>query len=290
MTTSGDLTLAHHLADLADTVARRHLAAGGAAVRTKDDGSPVTDADREIEDLLRCEIRRNHPEDALLGEESGAEGTGRRRWVIDGIDGTSAFVAGRPEWGTLIALEEDGAVGVGVVSAPALGRRWWAARGAGAWTAPRPSSAVEPPRRLSIPDGGPAREAVLGIWPPPARLSAAERAVAARLAAHTARTCPELDWSAPGPTTPAPRKPSTGTGTCHGALLVATGRLDAFLLLGAGAWDIAALVPVVQEAGGVFSDLSGGQRLDTGAALFARTGLHRRLHDVVGGGRAQPSS
>ncbi|WP_123971456.1 inositol monophosphatase family protein [Streptomyces sp. Ag109_O5-1] len=78
-----------------------------------------------------------------------------------------------------------------------------------------------------------------------------------------------------------PRKPSTGSGTCHGALLVATGQLDTFLLLGAGPWDIAPLIPIVQEAGGTFSDLAGQYRTDTGAALFARPGLHQQLLDIA---------
>lgn len=86
-----------------------------------------------------------------------------------------------------------------------------------------------------------------------------------------------LDWSTTAPLTPPACKPSTGSGTCHGALLVATGRLDAFLLLGAGPWDTAAPIPIVEEAGGIFSDLAGRQRTDTGAALFARPGLHQQL-------------
>ncbi|WRZ95609.1 hypothetical protein OHB54_45385 [Streptomyces sp. NBC_01007] len=82
-------------------------------------------------------------------------------------------------------------------------------------------------------------------------------------------------------TEPPPRKPSSGSGTCHGGLLVATGQLDASLLLGAGPWDIAALIPIVEEAGGTFSDLAGQQRTDTGAALFATPGIHQQLLDVA---------
>jgi len=93
---------------------------------------------------------------------------------------------------------------------------------------------------------------------------------------------PLLDWTAADPTAPDPRKPSAGSGTCHGALLVAAGQLDAFLLLGAGPWDIAPLIPIVQEAGGTFSDLTGQYRTDTGAALFARPGLHQQLLDIAG--------
>ncbi|WSI41456.1 inositol monophosphatase [Streptomyces sp. NBC_01340] len=275
------MALAHCLANQADAIARRHFSAVGLTVQVKSDGSLVTAADRDIEHTLRSVIRRQHPDDAFLGEESGADGHSSRRWIIDGIDGTASFLAGEPEWSTLIAVEEDGSVTLGMVSAPALGRRWWAAPGSGAWAGPCPSHLSAPSHQLTIADGGNACDATIGIWPPPARLTEPERAIAARLSAHTARTRPTLDWSVADLAAPAPRKPSTGSGTCHGALLVATGQLDAFLLLGAGSWDIAALIPIVQEAGGVFSDLVGQQRFDTGAALFARPGIHQQLLDIA---------
>lgn len=281
MANATDLALAHHLADLADGIARRYFTAAGLTVHTKNDGSPVTDADWEIEHSLRSEIRRRHPDDAFIGEEYGERGKARRRWIIDGIDGTASFVAGEPEWSTLIALEDHGTITLGMVSAPALGSRWWATPGAGAWTGPSPSLSPAHSRRLTITPGGHAYDAILGIWPPPHRLSEPHRAIAAKLAGHTARTRPALDWSAAETSTPPPRKPSTGSGTCHGGLLVATGQLDAFLLLGAGPWDIAALIPIVQEAGGAFSDLAGQQRTDTGAALFAKPGIHHQLLAVI---------
>ncbi|WP_241480135.1 inositol monophosphatase family protein [Nocardiopsis halotolerans] len=96
-----------------------------------------------------------------------------------------------------------------------------------------------------------------------------------------AQTIPTLDWSRTDPGTPLPRKPSAGSGTCHGGLLVATGQVDAFLLMGAGPWDIAALVPIVEEAKGVFSDLTGQRRIDTGTALFAGPGLHDQLLNLA---------
>ncbi|MFE2963912.1 inositol monophosphatase family protein [Streptomyces sp. NPDC059340] len=277
MTDSADLALAHRLADQADEVARHYFRAPDLGAEDKRDGSPVTEADREIERALRTSIRAEHPGDAFVGEEFGAHGRSSRRWIIDAIDGTTSFLAGEPEWSTLIALEEHGAVTMGMVSAPALGRRWWAAPGGAAWMGSSPSDPSAPPRQLPLMAGGNAKDAAIGIWPPPSRLSETERAVAARLAAGTATVLPALDWSTVAPTAPPPRKPSTGSGTCHGALLVATGKVDAFLLLGAGPWDIAALIPIVEEAGGTFSDLSGQRRTDTGAALFARPGLHQQL-------------
>ncbi|MEV0734544.1 inositol monophosphatase family protein [Streptomyces sp. NPDC050549] len=281
MTDSADLVLAHRLADRADVIARRYFSAAAVESRTKSDGSPVTDADREIELVLRSLIRQECPDDAFIGEEFGSHGHGRRRWIVDAIDGTASFLAGEPEWSTLIAVEEDGRVTVGMVSAPVLGRRWWAGPDSGSWTGSRPSDPAATAYRLVLTEGGSAQDAAIGIWPPPSRLNRQERRVAARLARAVSRVLPPLDWTAAHPAAPAPRKPSAGSGTCHGALLVATGRLDAFLLLGAGPWDIAPLIPIVQEAGGTFSDLTGQYRTDTGAALFARPGLHRQLLDIA---------
>ncbi len=286
MTDSADLALAHRLADQAAEIARRYFRAPDLGAEDKGDGSPVTEADREVERALRASIRSEHPGDAFVGEEFGTDGRGSRRWIIDAIDGTASFVAGEPEWSTLIALEERGAVTLGMVSAPALGRRWWATPGAGAWTGPDRPDPSAPPRRLTLKAGGNAD--IIGIWPPPSRLSESERAAAARLAACAIAVLPPLDWSTPAPTTPPPSKPSTGSGTCHGALLVATGKVDAFLLLNAGPWDIAAVIPIVEEAGGTFSDLAGHRRTDTGTALFARPGLHQQLLDITAGSRGTP--
>lgn len=235
-----ELALAHRLADLAAEIALRRL--GAPEAESKADGSPVTAADREIELALRDVLARERPGDAFLGEEFGARGRGERRWIVDAIDGTASYLAGRPEWSTLIALEAGGTVSLGLVSAPALGRRWWAARGGGAWCTPR-----APLRASSTPAW---REATLAIWPPPHRLTKANASLAADYASRCGRTIPPLDWSAADPDARSVDKPSTGSGTCHGALLVATGQVDAFLLLGAGEWDIAALAPIVEEAGG----------------------------------------
>lgn len=281
MTDPADLELAHRLADQADAIARRYFSTTAIQSRTKSDGSPVTDADREIEIVLRSLIQQEHPDDAFIGEEFGAYGHSRRRWIIDAIDGTASFLAGEPEWSTLIAVEEDSRITLGMVSAPALGRRWWATSNSGSWTGPCPSNPATSADRLVLTEAASAQNATVGIWPPPSRLNEQERVVATRLARSVTQVRPSLDWTAADPIRPAPRKPSTGSGTCHGALLVATGQLDAFLLLGAGPWDIAPLIPIVQEAGGTFSDLAGQHRTDTGAALFARPGLHQQFLDIA---------
>jgi histidinol-phosphatase len=276
-TSEPDLALAHRLADAADAIALHHFAAGDTVWHAKSDGSPVSTADEQIELALRTRILRERPGDAVLGEEFGASGAGRRRWIIDAIDGTASFLAGEPEWSTLIALEEHGSITLGLVTAPALHRRWWAGRGSGAWTrstARTPPTAEEP---LVIIGAESLAGASIGIWPPPARLSPENTALAARIAAAARTTRPALDWTDPAPTRDPIRKPSTGTGTCHGALLVASGQLDAFLLLGAGAWDIAPLIPIIEEAGGSYDDLTTHPNAEAKAALFTNHALRQQI-------------
>ena len=129
-----DLPFAHVLADAADDITMRRFRALDLRVDAKPDLTPVTDADLATEEALRNMLRRGRPRDAMLGEEFGQTGSSQRCWVIDPIDGTKNFVRGVPVWATLIGLMVDGEVTVGVVTAPALGRRWWAARGGRAWT------------------------------------------------------------------------------------------------------------------------------------------------------------
>src|SRR5207245_6786564 len=127
-----DLAYALELADAADAVTLPRFRAADLHVETKPDLTPVTDADRTAERLLRKRIGRERPGESVFGEEEGDDG-GTVRWIVDPIDGTRNFSRGIPVWATLIALERDGRVVCGVASAPALGRRWWAARGDGAW-------------------------------------------------------------------------------------------------------------------------------------------------------------
>lgn len=147
MTTNADLELLHELANTADGITLRYFATGAAPAQTKADGTTVTRADREVEQVLRDRLRAGRPDDLVIGEELGVGeelgGTQRaaRRWILDPIDGTAHFASGRPEWSTLLAMETDGEVVSGLVSAPALGRRWWATRGAGAWSRTSASSA-----------------------------------------------------------------------------------------------------------------------------------------------------
>src|SRR6187549_3289055 len=132
-----DLALAHLLADTADSISMARFRALDLTIESKPDLTPVSDADTAVEQAIRSTLARARPRDGVLGEEFGptapAAGPGPRRWVIDPIDGTKNFVRGVPVWGTLIALMINDQPAVGVVSAPALGRRWWASLGSGAY-------------------------------------------------------------------------------------------------------------------------------------------------------------
>jgi len=129
-----DLRLAHVLADQADAITTSRFKALDLRVTAKPDRTPVTDADTAVEDAIRAMLARTRPRDAVHGEEREDSGWGPRRWVIDPIDGTANYLRGVPVWASLIGLMHGDQVVVGVVSAPALGRRWWAGLGAGAFT------------------------------------------------------------------------------------------------------------------------------------------------------------
>lgn len=129
-----DLRLAHLLADNADSITENRFKAQDLRVTTKPDRTAVSDADRSVEGALRKTLATARPRDAVHGEEMADTGFGPRQWIIDPIDGTANYVRGVPVWATLIALMVDGVAKVGVVSAPLLGRRWWASDGAGAFT------------------------------------------------------------------------------------------------------------------------------------------------------------
>src|SRR3954447_23876748 len=143
---SADLALALELATAADEITTRRFRAVDLAVRSKPDLTPVSDADTAVESLLRERLATVRPQDAVVGEEYGVTGDADRRWIVDPIDGTKNFVRRAPVWATLLALQVEDQVVVGVASAPALGRRWWASRGGGAWT----SYDGQPARRLAV--------------------------------------------------------------------------------------------------------------------------------------------
>ncbi|HEX7187000.1 MAG TPA: inositol monophosphatase family protein, partial [Actinomycetes bacterium] len=136
-----DLRLAHVLADTADSITMSRFRALDLVVETKPDLTPVSDADKRVEEAIRSTLGRSRSRDAVHGEEMPDTGHGPRRWILDPIDGTKNFVRGVPVWATLIALMDGDVVVAGLVSAPALNRRWWAGSGSGAYTGKSLSSA-----------------------------------------------------------------------------------------------------------------------------------------------------
>jgi histidinol-phosphatase len=244
---SPDLALALQLADEADVITLSHALRTDLRIETKPDMSPVTEADQATERALRDGIAAARPHDAIVGEEYGGEAASGRRWILDPIDGTRNYMRQVPVWATLIALADDEAIQVGVVSAPALGRRWWAARGHGAWTT-GPESPE--PRRLKASSVADIAEASFSFSDP----DNWDRPALDELMARAWRTRAYGDfWS-------------------H--MLVAEGAIDIAAEVGLSLWDVAALVPVVEEAGGRFTTLE----RDTGLMSITTNGP---LHEIV---------
>ena len=249
----GDLALALRLADAADALTGPAFTGERLAHELKPDGSPVSETDVAVERRIVAILAAERPGDGVLGEEVGESGGRGRRWILDGIDGTVLFVAGVPGWSTQIALEVGGRAVVGVVTSGADGRRWWAARGEGAWHRGRWGGPAEPlgvSRRSSF-DGG-----RYSLIPPLDALSPERGRTGAALATAGEYVPPHE----------------------HGALYVADGRVEACLQLGGGPWDFAGLQVVVEEAGGRFSDLAGRRDVYGGGPVLFSNGL---VHDEV---------
>jgi histidinol-phosphatase len=245
-----DLRLAHVIADQVDGLTMSRFKAQDLRVETKPDLTPVSDADRSAEELVRSQLSRARPRDAVHGEEMADTGHGPRRWVVDPIDGTKNFVRGVPVWATLIALLDGDQVVVGLVSAPALGRRWWAAQGSGAWTGRSLASAT----RLRVSEVGRLQDASLsysslGGWEEQGRLD--------HFLTLTRRV-----W----------RTRAYGDFWSH--VLVAEGAVDLSAEPELALHDMAALVPIVTEAGGRFTSVQGVDGPFGGSALVSNGRLH----------------
>ncbi len=252
-TLSDDLALALRLASDADLISLDRFKAVDLIVTTKPDRTPVTDADQAVERSIRSGIEAARPTDSILGEEYGTEGDSRRQWIIDPIDGTANFLRGVPIWGTLIALAIDGVPVVGVVSSPALGKRWWAASGHGAWS----KASGEEARQLRVSAVGELGDASLSYnsitgWDDEGRLD--------DIVALTRKV-----WR------------SRAIGDMWSYMLVAEGALDVVGEFDLKPYDMAALIPIITEAGGRFTSVDGVDGPWSGSAL-ATNGL---LHDTV---------
>ena len=249
-----DLALALELADLADSLTLERFEATDLNVTAKPDMSPVSDADLACEEALRAKLAEARPSDSILGEEFGGEATHEgRQWVIDPIDGTKNFVRGVPVWATLISLLVDGEPVVGVISAPALARRWYAAAESGAWRSFNSGS----PKKLSVSGVESLTDASLSFsslegW--------AERGLRENFIALSDET-----WRL------------RGYGDFFSYCLVAEGAVDVAAEPEVSLWDLAPLAVLIDEAGGRFTSLAGEDGPHGGDAV-ATNGL---LHDAV---------
>lgn len=240
----GRLELALSLARRAGQLTLEFFQQDTLSVERKADNSPVTIADRRAEQLLREEIRRQFGDDAIVGEEFGEQtGTSGYRWILDPIDGTKAFISGVPLYGTLIGVEYRQETVLGVIEVPALQECVYAARGGGAWyvqgnQAPRPTRVST---RANLAEGLFVTSQVDSFW----TRGAAEAYLALEEQAYVTRT-----W-----------------GDCYGYLLVATGRAEVMVDPIMNLWDAAALQPIIEEAGGAFTDWQGQPTIYSGEAI-----------------------
>jgi histidinol-phosphatase len=239
--------------DVAMTHFRRDL-----VIEAKPDRTFVTQADQAIERSIRARIAAAYPDHGLVGEEYGTEdGQGRVRWYIDPIDGTHNFMRGVPLFGTLLAAERDGEVVVGVISAPAIGSRWYASRGGGAWAVDALGPSAGTPRRIGVSRVDDLADAQV-VYASPLDIAASGQA-------------PGFDafirsvWR------------DRGFGDFWGYALVAEGAAEVMVEVGPYSWDLAAPSIVVEEAGGTFTDIHGVRTIHGGHALAT----NGRSHDEV---------
>jgi histidinol-phosphatase len=254
-----DLALALGLADQADAVTLARFGALDLRVDSKPDLTPVTDADEAVESALRAELARERPGDSILGEEFGGQPTlSGRQWIIDPIDGTKNFVRGVPVWASLIALLTDGIPVVGVISAPALHRRWWAVAGEGAFAAVDGQA----PRRISVSAVADLTAASLSF----SSLSGwAGRGIRDRFIGLT-----DAVWRV------------RAFGDFLSYCLVAEGAVDIAAEPEVSVWDLAPLDILIREAGGAFTSLDGKPGPHAGSAVATNRALHDQVLAALG--------
>jgi histidinol-phosphatase len=252
-----DLALAHAVANEASLVALRYFSAGVTAT-AKADGSPVTEADHAVEQLIRTRIQARYPNDAIIGEEFGTVGLvdAHRRWIVDPIDGTSYFARNDPNWRIHLALQVGDRLELAVVAAPALGLRWWAQHGTGSYEAAWPNDEAFSPgsvrekssvgRKLLVSNTAEFGSSVVACAPEEAR---------SRLPAACGTA----------PPSPLP------------LIELVRGEIDAFVAEGYYLWDHALWILIVEEAGGRFTDRSGGNSGDQGGGVYSNSALHSEL-------------
>jgi histidinol-phosphatase len=263
---SDDLALALTAAANADLVSLPRFSAQDLVITTKPDRTPVTDVDHAVEKLIRDTISASRPDDAILGEEFGSstESSGSqpgRQWIIDPIDGTAGFLRGLPIWATLIALAVDGVPVVGVVSAPALGQRWYGAIGLGAFTTRAPHHAPTP---LGVSGVTSLSDATVSYNSLPGWINDGRGDQVTTLATTA--------WRA------------RAIGDFWSYMLVAEGSLDVAGEADLQPYDMAALVPIITEAGGRFSSLDGEESIWHSTALATNSLLHPEVLNITSRG------
>lgn len=250
-----DLDLALALADAADAIALNRFRSLDLEIETKPDRTPVTDADRAVESAIRNLLSLHRPEDAVIGEEFPDTEPGQRSWIIDPIDGTANYLRGVPVWATLIALRVDGEITLGVVSAPALGRRWWAERGSGAFTKDIDGAKRE------------------------CRVSRVSELSDSSISFNSIQ-----QWDRAGLLEPLIELTRTvwrdrAYGDFLSYMFLAEGLLEMVAEHDLKIYDIAALVPIVEEAGGRFSALTSELTPETSSVLATNGLLHSTYQD-----------
>ena len=225
-------------------------------VQTKADATHVTEADLATERAIRALLETERPHDSVFGEEYGVTGDSNRQWIIDPIDGTANYLKGIPMWTTLIALAIDGVPRVGVASQPAIGRRWWGATGLGSWTdTPAGRRRLAVSRIDSIADSSVSFQSI-AQWRDAGRLDALERLTSAV-------------WR------------DRGYGDAWPYMLLAEGRLEFVAEFGVQEYDIAALVPIITEAGGRFTSFDGRDSISERSSLATNRVLHDAYLDLL---------
>ena len=247
-----DLRLALELAEAADEITMKHFRTASLEVRTKSDKSPVSEADEAVERMIRERLARERPDDGIVGEEYGTHiggsGTSARRWIVDPIDGTKNYVRGIPVFATLIGLEAGGEIVSGVVSAPALGRRWSASKGSGAFCN---GLAIRTSSISTLEDASIGYDSVADFD----RFGSADKFMA------LVRRCGR----------------ARGFGDFWIHMLVAEGAIDIAVEPVVAPWDMAAVQVIVEEAGGRFTDFSGQARYDGGNGISTNGQLHEAV-------------
>ncbi len=249
-----DLDLARRLADAADAISMSYYRSHDLVIETKPDLTPVTEADKAVEQGLREILAAERPGDGILGEEFGVSGSTERTWILDPIDGTKNYLRGVPVWSTLIALRVAGVLEVGFVSAPALGRRWWAASGQGAWST---GPGMSEPTRIHVSKVAKLADASFSFSD---SVGWAERGAAKGLDTLTSDT-----W----------RHRAYGDFWSH--MLVAEGAVDIAGEPELATYDMAALIPVIREAGGMATGFDGSDPIEFGGLVSTNGPLHAEV-------------